>query len=259
MKKIFLKFLSVFCIACSIFTTSAQAAGGEGWYLIKHKGTSPNFPKNAEFLREHSCYFIDEEASKSGERVLYLTFDAGYENGNIGRIMDILRSEGVPAAFFILSNLINKNEDLVERMFEEGHTVCNHTSNHKNLTKMSKSEARENLEALESLCYEKTGYTMSKYFRYPEGYYSKDTALFLEELGYKTFFWSMAYADWDNGRQPSPDAAIENLMAQTHPGAVILLHPTSKTNADILPTLIERWREMGYKFASLGDLINNCK
>ena len=120
---------------------------------------------------------------------------------------------------------------------------------------MSADEIKDDLGGLEALCLEKTGHEMSKYFRYPEGVYSKESVDSLEELGYKSFFWSAAYADWDNNKQPRCSDAIESLKAQTHPGAVILLHPTSSTNAEIIPQMITIWREMGYRFGTLDELV----
>ena len=253
--KVVIKLLSAILAFCTLFTVSASAAEKQGWYIVKHEGCTPGFPSDSSFLSEHSCYFLDEDSAKGGEKVIYLTFDAGYENGNIERILGTLRERGVPAAFFILSNLVRKNADLVKQMSDDGHLVCNHTSNHKCAPEMTKDELRENLEALEALCLERTGYVMPKYFRYPEGVYSAESALALEELGYKSFFWSVAYADWDNSNQPSAEKAIKSLIKQTHPGAIVLLHPTSSTNAEILPKMIAVWQEMGYRFGRLDELI----
>ena len=225
------------------------------WYLKKNKNSAPDFPPNTDFLDSHSGYYINKEASQSGEKVIYLTFDAGYENGNIEKILDILKKEDVPAAFFILSNLIIKNTDLVKRMHDEGHLVCNHTKNHKDMTTLTENEVEKNLAALETLYEEKTGYTMEKYFRFPEGRYSEDRLALCDKLGYKTFFWSVAYEDWDNAKQMSDVQATKKLMTQIHPGAIILLHPTSQTNVNILPTLIKTWREQGYRFGALSELV----
>ena len=254
MKKTIITVTAIIMILSVLFTTLCYAEGGEGWYIIKHGNCTPSFPKSERFLSEHACYAIDKRSAEAGERVLYLTFDAGYENGNVERILDTLKEERVPAAFFILSNLITKNSELVKRMFEDGHTVCNHTKNHRSPTKLTNEEIEANLSELERQCYDITGYEMPKFFRYPEGYYNERTALTLEGLGYKTFFWSLAYADWDNERQPSVETAIKILTENIHPGAIVLLHPTSKTNADALPRLISAWREMGYRFGRLDDI-----
>jgi peptidoglycan-N-acetylmuramic acid deacetylase len=167
-----------------------------------------------------------------------------------------MKDESVTGAFFILSNLIDKNPELVLRMTEEGHLVCNHTSNHKDISMMSKDLMLENIRSLEEKYEESTGLKMEKIFRFPEGRYSENAILELEEAGYSTVFWSMAYDDWDNSRQPNREKAIAKLLSTTHEGAIVLLHPTSSTNAEILPYLIRSWKEQGYIFGSLKDL---CK
>ena len=139
-------------------------------------------------------------------------------------------------------------------MANEGHTVCNHTKNHKDLTKCSFDEIRKNLSDLEKIYEQKTGKIMSKYFRFPEGRFNEATLKYINELGYKTVFWSFGYEDWDNNRQPSCEKAIQKIIANTHNGEVILLHPTSTTNAEILPRLIDLWIDMGYSFGTLDQL-----
>lgn len=257
MKKTLLKLFALALALHSVLYIGVSAQGGQGWYIQKRGNSTPGFPADAEYLSANSCYFIDKSSADAGVKVIYLTFDAGYENGNIAKILDTLKEKEVPAAFFILSNLIKKNADLVTRMFKEGHTVCNHTKNHKNMTKLTAEEMKSNLEELEVTCYETTGYRMAKYFRYPEGYYSKECVKNASAFGYKTFFWSMAYADWDNANQPSRERAIQALTTTTHPGAIVLLHPTSKTNANILCEMIDTWRDMGYSFGTLDELVKN--
>ena len=259
MKSKFLIFTAFLIITSTVFNVCAFASSAENWYIVKKANDTPSFPKTSEYLKEHACYFIDESCALDGEKRLYLTFDAGYENGNIEGILDVLSDEGIKGAFFILSNLIRKNTELVKRMADDGHLVCNHTKNHKDMTTLTKEEMQQNLAALEVMYKEATGYDMPKYFRYPEGRYSLSTVESAEEFGYKTFFWSAAYADWDNGRQPSAEAAKQTLLAQTHPGAIILLHPTSSTNLKILPELISIWRSMGYSFGTLDELVENNK
>ncbi len=260
MKRKILVFVSILILICLATSSSAYATSAENWYIVKKANSIPSFPPSSEYLREHACYFIDESSAESGEKRIYLTFDAGYENGNIEGILDVLKKEDVKAAFFVLSNLIKSNTELVKRMAEEGHLVCNHTRNHKDMTTFTKEEMSSNLADLEKIYKDETGYEMPKYFRYPEGRYSLDTVNFAEELGYKTFFWSAAYADWDNEKQPSPESAKRTLLAQTHPGAIILLHPTSATNLEVLPELISTWRDMGYTFGTLDDVVrsNTC-
>ncbi|MBE6534169.1 MAG: delta-lactam-biosynthetic de-N-acetylase [Ruminococcaceae bacterium] len=252
-KKIFILMAATLLISMLMLNTFA--ASECHWY-IKHNGSKrPGFPKESNEIKAHRGYFIDERLSNdSTEKRLYLTFDAGYENGNIEKILDVLRKENVPAAFFLLDNIILKNTDLIIRMADEGHLVCNHTRNHKNLANASEAEIAENLSSIERIYEEKTGRTMAKYFRFPEGRYSIEALECVEKLGYKTIFWSFGYDDWDNSRQPNTEKAIKKILDNTHNGAIILLHPTSSTNAEILPTLITEWRKKGYSFGTLDDL-----
>ncbi len=226
------------------------------WYLKRNGNSRPMLDSVQELIYNYEGYYIDRKLTDdSKDKVLYLTFDTGYENGNLERILNVLKSEKVPAAFFVLDNIILKNTDLVTRMLEEGHLVCNHTKNHKNLSKLSEEEIKQSICALEDIYREKTGYTISKYFRFPEGKYSENALKVVNSLGYKTIFWSFAYDDWDNERQPNKETAIKKVLSNTHNGAVILLHPNSKTNAEILPTLISEWRRCGYRFGTLDELV----
>ena len=245
---------TLFTILSLLTITHAYAEEQLHWYLKRNKGKSPTFPPEAAIAREYDAYYIDENANKNGEKKLYLTFDCGYENGNVETILNVLNDKEVPAAFFLLDNIIIKNCDLVMRMADEGHLVCNHTKNHKNLSLASREEIERNLTALEKIYEEKCDRVLAKYFRFPEGSYSLDALDVIQSLGYKTVFWSFAYDDWDDTRQPSKEKAIKKILENTHEGAIILLHPTSKTNAEILPILIDKWREMGYSFGTLDEL-----
>lgn len=254
-KKTFAIFISIFTLAALL--TTSYATNECHWYIKRNGNLRPDFPDEADEVKKHGGYFINERLTdNSSEKRLYLTFDAGYENGNIEKILDVLKKENVTAAFFLLDNIIKKNTNLVKRMADEGHLVCNHTRNHKNLSNATETEIAENISSLEKIYEEKTGRALSKYFRFPEGKYSIKSLECIEKLGYKTIFWSFAYDDWDDSRQPNFEQAIKKILDNTHNGAVILLHPTSRTNAEILPTLISEWRKMGYSFGTLDELTN---
>ena len=254
MKRIILLFTATLLIFSLAITANAHDKTLV-WFIKRNGNDTPKIPSEAEFIEKYNGYYVDKHAICNNDKnVLYLTFDIGYENGNTEKILDTLKEKNVPAAFFVLDHVILKNTDLVLRMANEGHLVCNHTKNHKDLTKCSEEEIANNVIALEKIYTQKTGLLMSKYFRFPEGKYSEDSIKAVNSLGYKTIFWSFAYADWDNARQPSENAAIKKILNNTHNGAVILLHPTSRTNAKILPQIIDKWREMGYEFGTLDDL-----
>lgn len=236
-------------------TASAEAdlllCASQGWYAKHMKnGERPPLPPEMSYLSEHNGYFLGED-----EKKIYLTFDAGYENGNVAKILDVLKEKNVPGAFFILDNLVTSNTDLVKRMIDEGHTVCNHTAKHKDMTKMTtKEEFAAELEKMENIYREYMGCEIARFYRPPEGKLNEENLVWADELGYKTVMWSFAYADWDNGNQPSEDSAREKILSCTHNGEIILLHPTSSTNASILGSLIDEWRSMGYAFGRLEEL-----
>ena len=232
----------------------AASAETLNWYC-KHMedGKRPPMPGEMTFIDRHGGYFLGED-----DKVIYLTFDAGYENGNIARILDTLKEEDVPAAFFVLENLVTRNTALVKRMEEEGHLVCNHTAKHPDMSAKSEREFTDELAAMERVYKETMGREISKYYRPPEGKFTESNLEWANSLGYKTIFWSYAYADWDNDHQMPADKALQKVLAGTHNGEVILLHPTSATNADILPELIREWKAMGYRFGTLDELTGNC-
>ncbi len=189
------------------------------------------------------------------EKVLYLTFDAGYDNGNVVKVLDVLKKHNAKAAFFILPGIIKNSPETVQRMANEGHLVCNHSTSHGNMASITNIEAfRKELKGVEEAYTQLTGKEMAPYFRPPEGTFSENTLKFCKDLGYTPVFWSYAYADWDNNSQMSEEKALNKLMDNLHPGEVLLLHPTSATNAAILDTFLTKVREQGYRIGSLDEL-----
>ena len=224
------------------------------WGLsFQTEGTPPAGPASADTLKQFDAAYL----GNTDEKVLYLTFDAGYENGYTAQILDILKKHEVPACFFLVGNYLEQNPDLVRRMVSEGHAVGNHTMHHPDMSKITDPAAFEKeLSDLAALYTEITGQQMQKYYRPPQGIYSQDNLELAKRLGYKTVFWSLAYADWDNDNQPSHEMAMEKLTSRVHNGAVILLHSTSKTNAEILDQILTKWKEIGYTFSPVGALFS---
>ena len=222
------------------------------WGLsFRTQGQPPIGPANSAVLARYDAAYLGD----TGRQVLYLTFDAGYENGCTAKILDVLKKHQVPAAFFLVGNYLEKNPDLVRRMVQEGHTVGNHTMHHPDMSKISdKAAFQKELADLEKLYFDVTGQQLPKYYRPPQGIYSEENLKMAKEMGYKTVFWSLAYVDWQNDKQPSADEAMAKLLPRTHNGAVILLHSTSKTNAEILDQLLTEWKNRGYTFAALEEL-----
>lgn len=254
-----LRVCEVLCLSLILLLSSAAVkvsaedfAGG--WYFRKtedHTQPPPDAPlAYTETLGAYSC---DRRASDD-DRVIYLTFDAGYENGNVEKILDTLKKHNAGGAFFVLSHFAASRPDLIRRMAAEGSLICNHTAHHKDMTKLDETAFREELTALEAAVKEKTGCEVSHYYRPPEGKFDRKTLTWAKDMGYKTIFWSYAYCDWDNDRQPDPEQAKKQLLLHTHNGMVLLLHPTSATNASILDDLMTAWEKEGYRFGSLDEL-----
>ena len=237
-------------LVISQFTGSAIQTGAWG-LSFRQEGASPIGPAGAQELSTYDAVYLGDTSQK----VIYLTFDAGYENGCTEKILDVLKKHDVPAAFFLVGNYIEKNADLVRRMADEGHIVANHTMHHPDMSKLRDEAAfSKELSELEELYRNTVGQQMPKYYRPPQGLYSEENLQMAKNLGYKTVFWSLAYVDWNNDAQPTKEEAFSKLLPRTHNGAVVLLHSTSKTNAQILDELLTKWKNMGYRFGTLEEL-----
>ena len=222
------------------------------YYKPRTDGYQPERNAEMQFAYDLGAYSTGDP----DEMVIYLTFDAGYDNGYASDILDALAAHDAPAAFFLVEHYIEANPDIVLRMAEEGHLVCNHTTHHKDMAAMTDFDAFETeLGSIEQTYYELTGQPMAKYFRPPSGTFSERCIRYANELGYTTVFWSFAYKDWLVDAQPSHSDAIDTIISRTHPGEIALLHLTSKTNAEVLDTVLSEWEEMGYRFESLDDLV----
>lgn len=190
------------------------------------------------------------------EKIIYITFDCGYENGYTADILDTLKEEQVPAAFFVTQTFIRDNVELTKRMKEEGHLVCNHTVTHPCLPEKSIEQQQQELLTCEQYMKEATGYEMDLFFRPPKGEYSERTLQMAKDLGYTTIFWSMAYLDYDVNNQPTSSHVVEHFEKYYHPGAIPLMHNVSVANRDALKQVIQNLKKEGYSFGTLYDLHN---
>ena len=204
--------------------------------------------ENRKILEENNGICLGNKDKK----ILYLTFDEGYEAGYTSKILEILKENGVKAAFFITAHYLNTQDDLVKQMLEEGHIVGNHTVNHKSIPNLSEEEIRKEVMDLHTVIYEKFGYEM-KYIRPPKGEFSEKSIKYTNKLGYKTVMWSFAYEDWNEDNQPKEEKAKEKIISNFHNGEIILLHGNSKTNTMILDSIIKEAKNMGYEFKSLDE------
>ena len=224
----------------------------ENWGLgFGTEGKPPTGNASAEELKKYNAYFIGDTT----QNTIYLTFDCGYENGNTEPILDALKKHDVKATFFVVGNFLETSPEIVKRMIAEGHTVGNHTYHHLYMSSISSMDAfKKETQDVENLFEQITGTPITKFYRPPQGKYNIENLKMAQELGYHTFFWSLAYVDWYQDKQPTKDEAFGKLLKRIHPGAIVLLHSTSSTNAQILDELLTKWEEMGYTIKPLTEL-----
>lgn len=227
-------------------------ASADNWGLsFPHEGTPPVGNATADALARYDAWYVGD----TSEKVIYLTFDCGYENGHTAAILDALKKHHAPAAFFVVGHMVESAPDIVRRMAEEGHIVGNHTYHHPDMSAIAdESSFRQELDSLAALYQETTGQPLSRFYRPPQGKYSEENLKMAQALGYETVFWSLAYVDWYADNQPTAEQAYAKLLPRIHNGAIVLLHSTSATNAAILDDLLTKWEDMGYRFAPLTEL-----
>lgn len=224
----------------------------EDWGLsFGESGMQPTGNASPEDLAWYDAYYVGGD----DEKVIYLTFDCGYENGNTEPILDALKKHDVQATFFVVGHFLETAPDMAKRMVAEGHTVGNHTYHHLDMPTISdQATFQSEMDDVAVLFHEITGTELSAYYRPPQGKCNEQNLQMAQELGYDTIFWSLAYVDWNQDDQPSHEEAFEKLTTRIHPGAIVLLHNTSQTNGEILDELLTKWEEMGYSFRPLSDL-----
>ena len=235
-------------------TNNSIAAQTDNWGLgFGADGTKPTGNVTPDELKTYDAYYV----GSGDDKVIYLTFDCGFENGNTAPILDALKKHNAPATFFVVGHFLETAPDLVKRMVKEGHTVGNHTYHHPDMSSISDlASFQKEVDDTATLYQKITGKEMTKYYRPPQGKYSTANLKMAKELGYHTFFWSLAYVDWNVDSQPTKEQAFDKLLPRIHPGAIVLLHSTSKTNGEIMDELLTKWEEMGYRFAPLSELLN---
>lgn len=189
--------------------------------------------------------------NKTEKKVLYLTFDCGYKYEDLtARILNTLKEKNVKAAFFCTMDYLRSEPSEIARMIDEGHTVGNHSVTHPDCTTVSRERLAWELLGVHNYMRVNFGYS-PKYFRFPTGAFSEDSLELVNSLGYRSVFWSVAYADWDPKAQQGAESAYSQVISRLHPGAVILLHSTSPDNAEILGRVIDHALAEGYEFCTL--------
>lgn len=253
-KNIILIIISLLLVIAITFSCKhyISATKNTNWGLsFKTNGEPPTGNASVEYLKNFNSYFLGDISKKE----IYITFDAGYEAGFMPQILEALKKHNVKATFFVVGTLIKSDPELIKSISDNGHYVGNHTMHHPNMSKISTMESfKKEIEDVEKLFKDVTGKDLDKFYRPPQGIYSESNLQMANELGYKTIFWSLAYVDWYKNNQPTHDEAFNKLIPRIHNGAIILLHSTSKTNAEILDELLTKLENLGYTFGDLEKL-----
>lgn len=256
-----MKWISKFLMAASLFFSAAVPAIVHAeyansplhWGFKKSRNGSPaDAGKPLEnLIAKHGAVYKGSPDKKE----LYLTFDNGYENGYTEKILDVLKKEKVPAAFFVTGHYLESAPELVERMEREGHIIGNHSWHHPDMTKISNAKIKKELEMVRASTEKITGKKQMSYMRPPRGIFSERTMAIAREAGYTHVFWSLAFVDWNTDQQRGWQYAYDKIMSQIHPGSILLLHTVSKDNADALEKVIKDLKKQGYTFKSLDHLM----
>jgi peptidoglycan-N-acetylmuramic acid deacetylase len=225
-------------------------------YGVAKNGVANEISINAQKYFDENDFNAFCLDTKSKEKVLYLTFDCGYENGYTSKILDVLKEKNVPSAFFCTLPQVKENPELIQRMINEGHIVGNHSVTHPSFAEIGIEQMTEEINGMEKYLKENFNYS-EPYVRFPKGEYTDNALKVVDSLGYTSVFWSLAYADWDLNNQKGEEYAFDKVVSRLHPGAVILLHSVSPGNANALGSIIDEARNQGYKFCSLREYPKN--
>lgn len=225
------------------------------WYFNpREDGKQPTAIQEANFFNKYDSYYVGDPNKK----VIYLTFDSGYENGYTDTLLDVLKKHNAKAHFFVVETYIKSNPDIIKRMEKEGHLVCNHSKSHPSMASIHDFEKfKSEINSVEEAYKKVTNKEMPKYFRPPMGKFSEESLKYTKDLGYSSIFWSFAYVDWYNDKQPTHEFAKNKIYSRTHPGAIVLLHSNSKTNSEILDDVLTHWEKEGYRLETLDYLVKN--
>lgn len=227
------------------------------WWFLRKKDHSPSGSGEAFPIAPYSAYYRNTEAAE-GDKVMYLTFDCGYENGCTPTILDTLAEENVKAMFFVTKDFVVKNPEYVKRMKEEGHLVGNHTVRHLSSPSLTPEELKEELDEVADAVAELTGYRIDPFLRPPMGEYSERTLKVTQDMGYSSIFWSIAYYDYDVDNQPGKDYVTDHFSTYHHSGAIVLMHNISESNMQALGEVIALLKAEGYRFGQVTEFIDEA-
>ncbi|MCR5704940.1 MAG: polysaccharide deacetylase family protein [Eubacterium sp.] len=208
-------------------------------------------------LKKYHTYYYGSKAYRKKKKVIYLTFDCGYENGNTKKILKILKKKKIKAIFFVTEPYIKENTKLVKQMKKQGHLVGNHTCTHPRLPDISVGRMKKELKQCRKTMKKLTGYNLDSYMRPPEGEYSVRVMKVAKDMGYNTMLWSLALYDYDVNNQPAVSYVVDKFKKHHFCGMMPLLHVISSADTKALPKIISYLKKQGYRFGTVDEFAKN--
>lgn len=221
------------------------------WWFKRNTEHEKSGAQEIVDIAKYDAFYVD---SKTKDKVIYLTFDCGYENGYTNTILDILKKHNAKAIFFVTKPFVKDNIEIAKRMKEEGHFVGNHTCKHPSMPSKTVEQLKKEINGCAEYFKEATGYDIDPFFRPPMGEYSERTLQLTKDLGYKTIFWSMAYLDYDVNNQPGAEYVVNHFKKYYHSGAIPLIHNVSKSNTQALDEVLTFLEKEGYRFGTVDEI-----
>lgn len=222
------------------------------WWFRRKTNQVPSGSGEKFKIAEYDGYYRNENVTEE-EKVIYITIDCGYGSSNTPVMLDIFKKHDVKVTFFVTEFFVDANPEYLNRMLDEGHMVGNHSVSHADMTKLTEQEVYDEIIGCEDAFYEATGQQINMFFRLPGGAYSKKVMQMIEDLGYQTMFWSIAYNDYDKDNQPTVEWILEHFETYHHNGALVLMHNDSDGNRDAMDQVLTYLKEQGYRFGTLNE------
>ena len=190
---------------------------------------------------------------KTDKKQIALTFDGAWGNEDTSTLLDILERQNITATFFFTGGWISNYPDDVKTILAKGHEVGNHSENHKQMSKLSREQCKEEIQIVHNKVKELTGLEMTV-FRPPFGDYDDTVIQAANELGYHVIQWDVDSLDW---KDYGCDSIIHTVTNHKHlgNGSIILMHNGAKYTKDALEEMIIKLKEQGYEFVKVSDLI----
>ncbi|MED3467316.1 polysaccharide deacetylase family protein [Bacillus thuringiensis] len=185
------------------------------------------------------------------KKMVGLTINVAWGNEYLPRILEILKKHDVKATFFLEGRWVKENLRFAKMIVDAKQEVGNHSYTHPNMKTLSSDEIRDQLQKTNRMIEVATNQKV-RWFAPPSGSFRDEVVKIADDFQMGTIMWTVDTIDW---KRPEPDVLLQRVMRKIHPGAIILMHPTSST-AEALETMITKLKEQGYKVGNITELLD---